>query len=155
MAVVGAKAAAPVAGKVAGALSNRFHRGPSKDNMIKGLATGRLEVENVTFESGVDTPKSSSDKSLAALVDALKETDGQFTIKVTPESNGSAAADPKLAQRRAALITAKLIQAGVPANRVTAAPLTVTSSWDNGPPKKTDARLEVISAAPPAPPQKQ
>ena len=155
MAVVAGKAAAPVAGKVAGALSSRFHRGPSKENMIKALATGRLEVENVAFDPGRDAPKSSSDKSIAALVDALKETDGQFIVKVSPESDGKTASDPKLAQRRAALMTAKLIQAGVPANRVTAQPLTVTTSWDNAAPKKTDAKLEIVSLATPAVPGKQ
>ena len=155
MAVVAGKAAAPVAGKVAGALSSRFHRGPSKENMMKALAAGRLEVDNVAFDVGADAPKSSSDKAMAALVEALKETDGQFTVKVSGESDGKTASDPKLAQRRAAFVTAKLIQAGVPANRVTAAPLTVTTSWDNAAPKKADAKLEIISSAPPASPVKQ
>jgi hypothetical protein len=123
--------------------------------MIKALATGRLEVENVAFDPGRDAPKSSSDKSIAALVDALKETDGQFIVKVSAESDGKTASDPKLAQRRAALMTAKLIQAGVPANRVTAQPLTVTTSWDNAAPKKTDAKLEFVSLSPPAVPGKQ
>lgn len=146
MAVVGAKAAAPLAGKAKTALANRFHRGPSKENMTKALATGRLEVENVSFEAGADAPKPSSDKSLAVLVDALKETEGAFIVRVTAESNGITAADPKLAQRRAALLTAMLIQAGVPANRVSGAPLTVMTAWDSGPAKKTDAKLEIISA---------
>src|SRR5215212_917865 len=35
MAVMGAKAAAPVAGKVAGAISSRFRKGPSKDTWTK------------------------------------------------------------------------------------------------------------------------
>jgi outer membrane protein OmpA-like peptidoglycan-associated protein len=148
MAVVGAKAAAPYAGRAASALSNRFHRGPSKENMTKALATGRLEVENVAFDAGSDLPKGSSDKALTVLVDALKETDGLFIVRVTPESNGTTPADAKLAQKRAALITAKLIQAGVPANRVSAAPLTVATVWDSGPPKKTDAKLEIVASAP-------
>jgi outer membrane protein OmpA-like peptidoglycan-associated protein len=148
MAVVGAKAAAPYAGRAKNALASRFHRGPSKENMMKELATGHLEVENVAFDAGSDTPKSSSDKSLAALVDALKETDGVFIVRVTPESNGTTAADPKLAQRRAAMLTAKFIQAGVPANRVSAAPVAVATVWDSGPPKKADAKLEIVASTP-------
>ena len=47
-----------------------------------------------------------------------------------------------------AYIALVLIQAGVPANRVSAAPLTVATVWDSGPPKKTDAKLEIVASAP-------
>ena len=147
MAVVGAKAAAPVAGKVAGALSNRFRRGPNKESMAQALAAGRLEVEKVSFDRGADAPTSGSDKSLSMLVDILKEATGQYVIRVTPESDGTNAADPALARRRAETIVAKLVAGGVPAQRIAAAPVTVATSWDSGPPKKSDAKLEVIASA--------
>lgn len=147
MAVVGAKAAAPVAGKVAGALSSRFRRGPNKESMIKALTAGRLEVENVSFDRGADAPTSNSSKSLTVLVDVLKEANGQYMVRVTPESDGATAADPALARRRVELIVAKLVEGGVPAQRIAAAPLTVATSWDSGPPKKSDAKLEIIASA--------
>ena len=152
MAVVGAKAAAPVAGKVAGALSSRFRRGPNKESMTKALAAGRLEVENVSFDRGADAPTSNSSKSLTVLVDILKEASGQYIVRVTPESDEGKAADPALARRRGELIVAKLVEGGVPAQRIAAAQLTVATSWDSGPAKKSDAKLEII-AAPTAPKQ--
>ena len=152
MAVVGAKAAAPVAGKVAGAFSSRFHRGPSKESMTQGLASGRLEVENVSFDRGADAPKSNSEKSLTVLIDVLKESTGQYVVRVTPESDGAKAADAALARRRAELIVAKLVEGGVPSKRIAAAPLAVATSWDSGPPKKSDAKLEIIGS-PTAPKQ--
>lgn len=148
MAVVGAKAAAPVAGKVKGALANRFRRGPNKESMTEALATGRLEVEKVSFDRGADAPTSGSDKSLSVLTDVLKEATAQYVVRVTPESDGSKAADPALARRRAEAIVAKLVAGGVPAQRISAAPLTVATSWDSGPPKKSDAKLEIIGPAP-------
>jgi outer membrane protein OmpA-like peptidoglycan-associated protein len=151
MAVVGARAAAPVAGKVTGALSSRFRRGPNKESMTQALATGRLEVEKVSFDRGVDAPNSGSDKSLSVLVEILKEATGQYVVRVTPESDGSKAADPALARRRAETIVAKLVAGGVPSQRISAAPLTVATSWDSGPPKKSDAKLEIIG--PPAAPK--
>lgn len=148
MAVVGAKAAAPVAGRVAGALSSRFHRGPNKDAMTQALATGRLEVENVSFDRGADAPTSGSDKSLNVLVDVLKEATGQYTVRVTPESDEGKPADPALARRRAEGIVAKLVTGGVPSQKIAPAPLTVATSWDSGPPKKSDAKLEIIASTP-------
>lgn len=145
MAVMGAKAAAPVAGKVAGAISSRFRKGPSKESWTKALTTtGRLEVENMTFDAGADGPTLASLKSLQLLAEVLKASDGKYVIRVTPESNGTTAAEPKLAFLREQLLMAALVAAGVPAERVTVAPLTTVTSWDNGPPKKTEARVEVV-----------
>lgn len=153
MAVVAGKAAAPVAGKVAGAISNRFRRGPSKESMVKQLGTGRLEVENVSFDPGADSPTASSQKSIGMLAEALKAADGKFTLRVTPESNGVAAADPKLAFLRGQLLMASLVAAGVPADKLTVQPPTTVVSWESGPPKKTEAKLEVFAAVPPSPKQ--
>ena len=149
MAVVGAKAAAPYAGKAAGAISNRFRRGPNKESMSKALATGRLEVENVSFDAGADSPNAGSSKSLAILADVLKSAEGKFIVRVSPESNGVAAADPKLALLRAQLVTASLVAAGVPSTKISAAPLTIVSSWDTGAPKKTEAHLEILAVVAP------
>jgi len=152
MAVMGAKAAAPIAGKVAGALSNRFHKGPSKEAWVKALSTGRLEVENLTFDPGADGPTLASLKSLALLGEVLKSTDGKYVLRVTPESDGVKAGDPKFAFLRGQLLMAALVAAGVPADRISVAPPTTISSWDNGPPKKTPAKLEVIPFTQPAAP---
>ena len=154
MAVMGAKAAAPYAGKVAGALSSRFRKGPSKESWVKALTTGRLEVENMTFDAGADGPTAASLKSLAMLAEVLKSTDGKYVLRVTPESNGVTAADPKLAFLRGQLLMAALVAAGVPADRISVAPPATVSSWDNGPPKKTEAKLEVIPFTQPAAPAK-
>lgn len=154
MAVMGAKAAAPIAGKVAGALSNRFHKGPSKETWAKALTTGRLEVENLTFDAGADGPTLASLKSVALLATVLKSSDGKYVLRVTPESNGVTAADPKLAFLRGQLLMAALVAGGVPADRISVAPPTTVSSWDNGPPKKTEAKLEVIPFTQPAAPAK-
>lgn len=152
MAVMGAKAAAPMAGKVAGALSSRFHRGPSKESWVKALTTGRLEVDNLTFDAGADGPTMASLKSLAMLAEVLKSSDGKYVLRVTPESNGVTAADPKLSFLRGQLLMAALVAAGVPADRISVAPPATLSSWDNAPPKKTEAKLEVIPFAQPAAP---
>jgi len=144
MALMGAKAAAPVAGKVAGAISSRFRRGPSKESWTKALTTGRLEVENLTFDAGADGPTAASLKSLALLAEVLKSSDGKFVLRVTPESNGVTAADPKLGFLRGQLLMAALVAAGVPADRISVAPPATITSWDNAPPKKTEAKLEVI-----------
>jgi outer membrane protein OmpA-like peptidoglycan-associated protein len=148
MAVVGAKAAAPVAGRVAGALSSRFHRGPSKDDMVRDLTAGRLYLENVSFKPGAEDAASGSDKALATLVDALKSADGRFVLKVTPESDGKTPSDAKLAQTRAQHLAAKLQSAGVPVAKVTPAPLTVTTNWNVGAPVKSDAHLELVALPP-------
>jgi len=155
MAVMGAKAAAPIAGKVAGAVSSRFHRGPSKESWTKALTTGRLDVENFSFDAGADGPTMASMKSLALLGEVLKSSDGKYVLRVTPESNGVTAADPKLAFLRGQLVMAALVAAGVPSDRISVAPPTLTSSWDNGPPKKTEAKLEVVPYVAPAAPVKQ
>lgn len=155
MAVMGAKAAAPVAGKVAGAISSRFRKGPSKESWTKALTTGRLEVENMSFDAGADGPTLASLKSLQLLAEVLKSSDGKYVIRVTPESNGTAAADPKLAFLRGQLLMAALVAAGVPSERISVAPPTNVSSWDNGPPKKTDARVEVVPFTQPATPAKE
>ena len=148
MAVVGAKAAAPMAGKVAGALGSRFHRGPSKDDMVRDLSAGRLYIENVSFKPGAEDANSGSDKALATLVDALKSADGRFLLKVTPESDGKTPSDAKLAQTRAQRLVAKLQSAGVPVAKVTPAPLTVTTSWTAGAPVRSDAHLELVALPP-------
>ena len=152
MAVMGAKAAAPMAGKVAGALSSRFRKGPSKDSWVKALTAGQLEVDNLTFDAGADGPTLASLKSLAMLAEVLKSSDGKYVLRVTPESNGVTPGDPKLSFLRGQLLMAALVAAGVPADRISVAPPATMSSWSNGPPKKTEARLEVIpftqSAAP-------
>ncbi len=155
MALMGAKAAAPVAGKVAGAISSRFHRGPSKETWEKALTTGRLEVDNMSFDAGADGPTVASLKSLALLAEVLKSSSGKYVIRVTPESNGTAAADPKLAFLRGQLLMAALVAAGVPADRVSVAPPTIVSSWDNGPPKKTEAKVEVVPFVQPTAPSKE
>lgn len=155
MAVMGAKAAAPVAGKVAGAISSRFRKGPSKDAWTKALTTGRLDVENMSFDAGADGPTLASLKSLQLLAEVLKSSDGKYVIRVTPESNGSTAADPKLAFLRGQLLMAALVAAGVPSERISVAPLTTVSSWDNGPPKKTEARVEVVPFTQPTTPAKE
>ena len=153
MALMGAKAAAPIAGKVAGAVSSRFHRGPSKESWTKALATGRLDVADFSFDVGADGPTLASMKSLALLGDVLKSSDGKYVLRVTPESNGVTAADPKLAFLRGQLVMAALVAAGVPSDRISVAAPTLVSGWDNGPPKKTEAKLEVVPyvAAAPAP----
>ena len=152
MAVMGAKAAAPMAGKVAGALSSRFRKGPSKDSWVKALTAGRLEVENLTFDAGADGPTAASIKSVALLAEVLKSSEGKYVLRVTPESNGVTAADPKLAYLRGQLIMAALVAAGVPSDRLSVAPPATVTSWDNGPPKKTEAKLEVIPFTAPAVP---
>ena len=153
MAVVAGKAAAPVAGKVAGALSNRFRRGgQSKESMLKELVAGKLEVDNLGFDAGADSPNASSVKALLLLSEVLKGTEGRYVIRVTPESDGTKAADPRLAYLRGQLLMASLVVAGVPADRITVAPPTAVTSWDKGAPKKTEARLEIVplAAAPPS-----
>ena len=155
MAVMGAKAAAPVAGKVAGAISSRFRRGPSKESWTKALTAGRLEVENMSFDAGADGPTMASLKSLQLLAEVLKSSDGKYVIRVTPESNGTTAADPKLAFLRGQLLMAALVAAGVPAERISVAPPAPLTSWDNGPPKKTEARVEVVPFTQPTTSTKQ
>lgn len=155
MAVMGAKAAAPVAGKVAGAISSRFRKGPSKEAWTKALTTGRLEVENMSFDAGADGPTMPSLRSLQLLAEVLKSSDGKYVIRVTPESNGTTAADPKLAFLRGQLLMAALVAAGVPAERISVAPPATLTSWDNGPPKKREARVEVVPFTQPTTSTKQ
>ena len=147
MAVVGAKAAAPVAGKVAGALGGRFRRGPSKEDMLKELATGRLMVEGIRFDAGSESPNSGSAKVLGLLAEVMKASENRFTVRVTPESDGKAAADPKLAHKRARQIVTALVAAGIPATRLAEAPLTNVVSWEAGPPKKAEAKVEIVAIA--------
>ena len=152
MAVVGARAAAPVAGKVAGALGNRFRRGPSKDKMVEDLSAGHLLIEDISFDAKSETPKKGSDKAINTLIEALKGSTGKYVLKVTPESDGKSPADANLALKRAQLLAMRLAGAGIPAEQVTAAPLTTTTSWTTGAPAKSDARVELVTAPPPAPP---
>jgi hypothetical protein len=146
MAVVGAKAAAPVAGKVAGALGNRFRRGPSKEDMVKELTAGRLLVESIKFDAGSDVPNKGSAKGITMLADVIKAIEGRFMVRITPESDGKSASDPKLAHRRSKQMVAALVAAGIPAARLVEAPLTNVVSWDAGPPQKSEAKVEIVPA---------
>lgn len=127
------------------ALGSLFHRGPSKDDMVRDLTAGRLYLENVSFKAAAADATSGSDKALATLVDALKSADGRFVLKVTDESDGKAPADAKLAQTRARHLVAKLHSAGVPVTKVTSAPLPFTASWTTAAPVKSDAHLELVA----------
>src|SRR4029079_13588811 len=126
MAVMGAKAAAPVAGKVAGAISSRFRKGPSKESWTKSLTTGRLDVENMSFDAGADGPTLASLKSLQLLSEVLKSSESKYVIRLTPESNGTASADPKLAFLRGQLLMAALGAGGVCSERNEVATPTTT-----------------------------
>jgi outer membrane protein OmpA-like peptidoglycan-associated protein len=123
LAVTGAVAAAPHAGKALRTLNSRFRRsGESKESIDKALASGRLEVKGVTFSEGSDTPSDDSEETLTQLAEVLGAAEGPFAIFVAAETSASGAPDGALATRRATAVAMHLQVAGVPEAKLVVGP---------------------------------
>lgn len=155
MLVSGAAAAAPTAGNAVKSLAGRFGRGDSKENMIRDLRQGRLQLKGIRFVNASDEMADGFEQSLAMLADALQSVDGQFALVVLAESDGKSAPDTATARRRAARVVAHLQLAGIGADRLVIADDAVGAHTPGGrtlgthiaaskPPKMSEARVELV-----------
>lgn len=148
MAVAGAAAAAPHAGKAIRTLNNRFRRGTdSKEGVQRDLEAGRLELNGITFAKGSVEAGEGFEAALTQLAEALGQVPGQFVLYVTAESTGATTADVATAARRAAAIAMHLQISGVDASRVTVGAATDAAA----PPasKPGDARVVLVRSSAP------
>lgn len=155
MLVSGAVAAAPAATGAVKSLAGRFGRADSKENMIRDLRQGRLQVKSIRFVAGSDEMLEGFEQTLAMLADALQSVDGQFALVVPAESDGKSPPDTATARRRIARVATHLQLAGIGADRLLAADDAVGTRTPGGrtlaahmaaakAPKIGDARVEIV-----------
>ena len=85
------------------------------------------------------------EQDLAALVEALSTTEGQFLLNVPAESDGKSAPDTALALRRMKKVAAHLLIAGIADDRVAVRGV-YPSGFDpkSKAPKPGDTRIELM-----------
>jgi outer membrane protein OmpA-like peptidoglycan-associated protein len=89
-----------------------------EDRLAAMLKTGRAVLRDVEFAAGSDTVPERAGGTLRGLAGALKEVAGTFLIEAHTEPGGDPAAAQALSERRAASVKAKLIELGIPAERL-------------------------------------
>lgn len=158
MLVSGAVAAAPTATGAVKSLAGRFARGDSKENMIRDLRQGRLQVKSIRFVAGSDEIVEGFEQTLTMLADALQSVEGQFALVVPAESDGKSTPDTATAHRRAARFATHLQLAGIGSDRLLLADDAIGARTPGGRalsahmsaskvPKTGEARVELVRVA--------
>ncbi|MGQ0539118.1 MAG: hypothetical protein ACT4R6_09255, partial [Gemmatimonadaceae bacterium] len=142
MLVTGAIAAAPMAGKGIKALNSRFGSGVKKENVIRDLARGRLQLKSVAFIEGSDALKEGFAAELAFIAEALPSVEGNFILTIAPESDGTSPPDTVMVRRRLVKLATQLQAAGIPEARVSVA-AGLQASLTSKPSKPGAARVEI------------
>ncbi len=116
-------AAARAAGKAGKAVSavGRGAGAAEEARIREALAGGRADLPAVQFERGGDAIAPASEPTLAALARVLAGTPGVFLIQARADAAIAGQKAQRMADGRAAQVKARLVGAGVPAERVFAA----------------------------------
>ena len=99
---------------VVGGVANAF----KGDALQQDLANGRAVVPGIRFPAASDQLEPSSDGPIARLAKALLATTGSFLVEAHTTPGSDATADQALTDRRAGVVKARLVAAGVPAARL-------------------------------------
>jgi outer membrane protein OmpA-like peptidoglycan-associated protein len=108
------------------------------------LAQGRLVLDSLRFVAGSDQPDASADVIFARLVTALGTTTGTLLIEGHVDASTSAADAQSLSQKRASAVKARLVAAGVLADRLLAVGYGTTRPNTENP--QASARIEIVRA---------
>ena len=137
--------AAPVAFAGAKALGGLFgHKGPTKENMIKDLTKGRLELKGVKFIGASDALEDGYEDDFAALAEALQAIEGEYILNLPPEAADKAAPDTVMARRRLTKLSAQLAVAGIADGRLTLESRSPGLDPKKKSPKPGEARIEIL-----------
>lgn len=111
------------------------------EKLAADLETGRAVLAEVRFVGATDQLDGASEPQLERLARLLKEQSSIFLIEGHVDDGGSAAANQALSEKRSAAVKARLVAAGVPAERLFAMGLGSTRPPTD--PNASHARIEV------------
>lgn len=94
--------------------------GGDQRKIAEELGKGRVVLPEIRFVGQTPELDPSSDEPLKALAAALKAATGVFLVESHTDPGGDPAGDQRLSEVRAAVVKAKLVAAGVPAERLAA-----------------------------------
>ena len=126
-----------IVSSAAGALSGA----EEEERLAAELETGRLVLAEVRFVGTTDEIADGSEPHLERLAKVLREKSATVVIEGHVDDGGNAAADQALSEKRAAAVKARLVAAGVPAERLFAMGLGATRPPTD--PNASHARIEV------------
>ena len=116
---------------------------PSRDYAAR-LAQGRLVLDSLRFAAGSDQLDASADPIVARLAAALATTAGTMLIEGHVDATTPAAEAQTLSQKRASAMKARLVAAGVAADRLLAVGYGTTRPNTSNP--QSNARIELVRA---------
>ena len=116
---------------------------PSRDFAAR-LAQGRLVLDSLPFAAGSERLDASADPIVARLAAALATTAGTLLIEGHVDSTTSAADAQTLSQKRASAMKARLVAAGIAADRLLAVGYGTTRPNTSDP--RSNARIEIVRA---------
>ena len=99
----------------AGALAGKDDE---EEKLAADLADGRAVLPGIRFEGTSERLAATSEPHLERLAKLLKAHPGSFVIEGHADDGGNATADLALSEKRAAAVKARLVAAGVPAERL-------------------------------------
>ena len=111
------------------------------ETLATELETGRAVLGEVRFVGTTDQLEDASDPQLERLARLLKEQSAAYLIEGHVDDGGNAAANQALSEKRSAAVKARLVAAGVPADRLFAMGLGATRPPTD--PNASQARIEV------------
>ena len=130
-------AVSKIVSTAAGALSAT----DADETLAAELETGRAVLAEVHFVGTTDQLDDASEPQLERLARLLKEQSATYLIEGHVDDGGSAAANQALSEKRSAAVKARLVAAGVPAERLFAMGLGATRPPTD--PTTSQARIEV------------
>jgi outer membrane protein OmpA-like peptidoglycan-associated protein len=136
-------------GAIAGAehgVTHAFTRGRTiaTRDFAARLAQGRLVLDSLRFAAGSDQPDASADAIIARLAAALGATTGTMLIEGHVDATSNPADAQALSQKRASAVKARLVAAGIPADRLLAVGYGTTRPNTENP--QASARIEIVRA---------
>ena len=126
-----------IVSSAAGALSGA----EDEEKLVAELEKGRLVLAEVSFVEGTGELTESSEPHLQRLAKVLRDQSATFVIEGHVDDGGNAATNQALSEKRAAAVKARLVTAGVPAERLFAMGLGATRPPAD--PNGSYARIEV------------
>ena len=115
--------ASRVVSSAAGALAGKDDE---EEKLAADLADGLAVLPEIRFEGTSERLAATSEPHLARLAKLLEAQPGTFVIEGHVDDGGNATADLALSEKRAAAVKARLVAAGVPAERLFAMGLGAT-----------------------------
>lgn len=126
-----------IVSSAAGALSAT----DDNERLAAELETGRVVLAEVHFVGTTDQLADASEPQLERLAKLLEKQSATFLIEGHVDDGGNAAANQALAEKRSAAVKARLVAAGVPAERLFAMGLGATRPPTD--PNASPARIEI------------